>query len=617
MPQDLDPIVRRDRTTGATAAARPKHRSNQPSLPFASSAGLAEGLMLTARGATIEIAQVLAHAVTEGWWDAVCEALGAPSPLQLGQWSQGVVALSDQLRAEARLIGAALKTLPVEEALAQIGLIYSHSLSDGHRSANGIFYTPPALVHRLVQTATEAGVDWQRDKVISPSCGGGAFLVEDVRLMIAAMEGSDPALVLRSVGARLRGWDCDPFACWLSQVAVEAVLLPRVIASGKRLPVVTECRNSLMDDWKGHIGVYGLVNENPAFGKMTKTEGLTARFARSQKGHLNTYGLFADLSIHLAKPQGGVIALLTPTSYFGGEYFAKLRRLFHTEARPTGIDLVASREDVFPDVLQEVALSVFVRGQTKKRVPCSVIHVELDSLRIEKVGELALPAVAEGPWIIARSPAAVPVVEAMHAMRSRLKDWGYRVKTGPLVPHKNEVRMHRANAPGLVPVVWAECVTTDGRFTLRCERGTRSPFYEPKSSLDANLVTQPCLLLQRTTAKEQHRRLIGAVMPASAIKAAGGRVSVENHLNMLIPVVRKPPVALNQLAAFFASNAADKAFRCISGSVAVSATELEAMPLPQVDDLLFALAADDSEAALNCLYGMREDGEKASKHGQG
>jgi adenine-specific DNA-methyltransferase len=39
------------------------------------------------------------------------------------------------------------------------------------------------------------------------------------------------------------------------------------------------------------------------------------------------------------------------------------------------------------------------------------------------------------------------------------------------------------------------------------------------------------VLVQRTTAKEQHRRLISAEMPAELI-AQHGRITVENHLNM-------------------------------------------------------------------------------------
>ena len=60
---------------------------------------------------------------------------------------------------------------------------------------------------------------------------------------------------------------------------------------------------------------------------------------------------------------------------------------------------------------------------------------------------------------------------------------------------------------------------------------------------------------------------------------------VENHLNMIRPIVPKPAVSYEVLASFLNSDAADRAFRCVSGSVAVSAYELEAMPLPAPAEL--------------------------------
>lgn len=566
-----------------------------------------EALAAAAIAMSIEAARAITHVAAVALWAELLSRHGSRAelyPLCEAPISQDE--MPSAVRREAAAFGADLAELPIPLAIAELGRLYTHALSDAHRGANGVFYTPRALASRLVDNATAAGMDWLRGRAISPGCGGGQFLVEDAIRMVAAMGGADPAIVVASIGARLRGWDIDSFACWLSQMAVEAVLLPQVVASGKRLPAITECRDSLMDAWDGHEAVYDLVNENPAFGKVKKSDALAERFGRSQRGHMNLYGLFMDVSLRLAKPEGGIVAQLTPTSYLGGEYFAKLRSLFHAEARPASIDIVESRQDVFPDVLQEVALSCFVRGRTQARAACSVIHVKPDGLRVEPVGDLVLPLKAEEPWIIARCPEAVPLVDAMHAMPTRLADWGYRVKTGPLVPHKNADRMKTQPGPGRVPVVWAECVIAGSRFALRCERANRIPYYEVKDRRDANVVTDPCLLLQRTTAKEQHRRLIGAVMSASAIKVAGGRVSVENHVNMLVPVVKKPPVSLTSLAAFFASEAADRAFRCISGSVAVSATELEAMPLPTIADLKAALAARDPESALSRLYGIAD-----------
>ncbi len=509
-------------------------------------------------------------------------------------------------RARAHATGAGLAALPVQTAVAKIGHLYTQSLPSKFRSRRGIFYTPPLLVSRLLDLATSTGIDWKTAHVISPSCGGGAFLIEDADRMSNAMDKADPDRVVASVGSRLRGWDSDPFACWLSQVAVEAVLLPQVIASGTRLPKICECRDSLLDDWTAHSGRYDLVNDNPAFGKVTKSAALAERFSRSQHGHLNLYAMFVDLAVHLAKPGGGVIAYLTPTSYLAGGYFAKLRGLLCASARPVAIDLVASRHDVFPEVLQEIALSCFMRDSLNKTARCKNVHIEPDRLRIEDGGELVLPGSPRAPWIIARNPQSIPIVSAMRSMTTRLSDWGYRIKTGPLVPHKNRGRLHAQPGESCVPVIWAESIpTTGGRFAVRCQRSGRMAWYRPTGEADPNVSCQPALLLQRTTAKEQSRRLIGAVLSEAHILAAGGRVAVENHLNMVVPTTGTPIISFDQLARFFASDAADRAFRCLSGSVAVSASELEALPVPSASELSFALANVDPEDLLLRLYGTR------------
>ena len=79
--------------------------------------------------------------------------------------------------------------------------------------------------------------------------------------------------------------------------------------------------------------------------------------------------------------------------------------------------------------------------------------------------------------------------------------------------------------------------------------------------------------------------MIAAEMPASFIKNHGA-VVVENHLNMIrASADKRPKVSTAALAAVLNSSIADEAFRCISGSVAVSAFELEALPLPAAEDM--------------------------------
>ena len=118
----------------------------------------------------------------------------------------------------------------------------------------------------------------------------------------------------------------------------------------------------------------------------------------------------------------------------------------------------------------------------------------------------------------------------------------------------------------------------------RADKKNHSRYFEIRSGDEWLIVDYPCVLLQRTTAKEQPRRLIAAALPDDFL-AKHKAIVVENHLNMLRPITEIPPVPAAVLAAFLNSAAADRAFRCVSGSVAVSAYELEALPLPSPEEL--------------------------------
>ena len=166
-------------------------------------------------------------------------------------------------------------------------------------------------------------------------------------------------------------------------------------------------------------------------------------------------------------------------------------------------------------------------------------------------------------------------------------------------------------------MVWAEAVTPEGRFVLRASKRNHRGWFEPRGPDDPNLVDRPCVLVQRTTAKEQNRRLIVAEMPASLFNRHR-QVAVENHLNMVRPMQRRPPVPLHVVAAFLATDIADRVLRCINASVAVSASELEAIPLPGAAEDRGGRAGRDFEAAVQPavrMCGRREIAAAAAVRG--
>src|SRR5262249_7304059 len=136
-------------------------------------------LALTANAACIETAALVAQEVALGWWDSmVIAAGGRPARLRAAPSSLTGSDLPASAVAVARALGHDLACMPVVEASALIGALYANALPNPHRTAQGIFYTPPALVSRLLNTAQAIGLDWATERVIDPACGAGAFLVQ-------------------------------------------------------------------------------------------------------------------------------------------------------------------------------------------------------------------------------------------------------------------------------------------------------------------------------------------------------------------------------------------------------------------------------------------------------
>lgn len=559
--------------------------------------------------ARLALARTFGYHVVVAWWAALTAADGRASLVRDSLEPMRPVRLNRAMKGLASKIGTSLASLDAEVAAYHIGLTYIGMLSSAHRAAHGVYYTPPVLGARLIDQATSAGVDWRVATVLDPACGGGAFLAPVARRILQALGHCEPRILLQNVAQRLRGYEIDPFAAWLSQVALDAVLLPVTSACGRRLPTIVTVCDTLRAVPVREL--FDLVIGNPPYKRVRLDEVERRRFERGLFGHANLYGLFTDVAMRHAKP-GGVIAYVTPTSFLAGEYYKKLRALLAREAPPFSIDFLAARDDVFDDVLQETLLATYRRGEAVGPVTIhEIAPVGKHRLSVVHAGRASLPEDPSTPWLLPRRREQRGLAAALSAMPHRLVDWGYTVSTGPLVWNRYKDQLVKRPGRRRYPIIWAEAVSPDGRFEWRAEKRDHVPYCEIRPGDEWMIVRTPCVLLQRTTAKEQHRRLIAAPLPAEFVRSHEA-VVVENHLNMIRSLGSHPAVSHDTLAAFINSAAADSAFRCVSGSVAVSAYELEALPIPAPVDLsklsrLVAAQAGRMEIEAECerLYAGR------------
>lgn len=483
-------------------------------------------------------------------------------------------------------LASAFAALPLPRAGFCIGQLYTALLPDQVRKALGAFYTPPALVDRLIELVARTGFDWTRGRVIDPACGGAAFLASVAPALVKRSSHGHPEAILEDIEARLLGIEVDPFAAWLSMVLLDMSLGELSTRAGRPLRNLVVARDALRVNAK-ELGAFDLIIGNPPYGRVTLGTEQRDRFKASLFGHANLYGVFTELAINLCRP-GGIIAFVTPTSFLGGEYFKNLRRLLAAEAPLRRLDFVMDRDGMFDGVLQETTLAVYKReaGSRPTKVQINVLRPGEGSevVIVEPVGGVALGDDNGKPWLLPRCAGQTGLLGKLNSMSYRLSDYGFGVSTGQLVWNRHKDQLRRSYEAGCLPIIWAEAVNPDGKFHFQAARRFHLPYLKVRSGQDFLVNREPCILVQRTTAKEQKRRIVAAVIPNSFIAEYPGFI-VENHLNMVYSLAKRPRFALRTVAALLNSAILDQAFRCINGSVAVSAYELNALPLPSPEQM--------------------------------
>jgi len=481
----------------------------------------------------------------------------------------------------AKRTGELIAAFPVEDAGFLIGSIYTVMLPQSYRSENGAYYTPPPLVTRLLDMAEKSGVDFSKATVIDPACGGGAFLAPVALKMLKNDKGSSPEWIFRRLTKRLKGIEIDPFAAWMSLVLLEAALMPLCVSAKRRIPdSIIVVGDALI---QRDLGKFDLVMGNPPYGRITLSPELRVEYSRSLFGHANLYGLFTDLAVRLIKPKSGVIAYLTPTSFLGGQYFTSLRKLLTEHTTPMLFDFVADRDGVFDDVLQETMLATFKAGEHDNSVTVSsLIPKGLNRAKTESLGKVCVEK-GGNIWLLPRKKNDVSFLAKLKKLNNRLSDVGYSVSTGQLVWNRFKSQLSRSKTKNSYPLIWAESITSDG-FKFNAIRKNHVPYIDMQKKQDFLVTKNECVLVQRTTSKEQDRRIMAAVLPQAFLNEHGGAV-VENHVNIIYGKGLLPELEEIVIEKILNSAVVDRIFRCISGSVAVSAYELNAIPLPSLEDL--------------------------------
>jgi len=362
---------------------------------------------------------------------------------------------------------------------------------------------------------------------------------------------------------------------------------------------------------------FDLIVGNPPYGKIGKTRAATLPEEdgpADMGGHTNLYALFLVRSLRWLKPGGGLVFVL-PTSFVAGPYFAGLRDEVLKRAEVVSIDLHEQRENLFLGAVQDICV-LLLRRREKDGAALDQTY-RLGVIDTNGVRRDTGTAIAKGdgqPWTLPVAHEVRPFVSsktsppAIDDQAYTLTDYGYRVRVGKVVPTRERQRLHKSREKGDLPLLWASTIRPDGSFdfTAPDRLGNKRWYSPPNTATMQYNTTRPSIVLQRTSNRDQVRRLNAAAVPAKFRKKYKAGFVAENHVIVIEALNAKPLVAPGKLAQFLNSPVVNERLSAVCGSFSVSAKLLQRLSLPE-PSLVAKLEKGEFEHGFRALFsGVKE-----------
>lgn len=546
-------------------------------------------------------AQSYCYELAKNYWKAVKIRTGT-------RWSLRAVPIDLPVLQERRVQQAIeesekLKNLIPEEAGYTISLIYQNSLPKLYREKLGIYYTPVHVVNRMLEDADSLGINFKKARIIDPSSGGAAYLAPLCRKMVKVSSYRNKSIVA-DIEARLVGIELDAFSAWFSQFLVDCVLAE--YAPNDRKPKSIVRNEDALNIDKKLYGSFDYVIGNPPYGITDKKERNLTGFEDVISGKVNLYQLFFVVGINLVK-EGGCLHFVTPTGYLGGKYFLRLREWIESYSYPAFFQFFEDRTSIFKGVQQEIVISAFIKRREKHLPECIQLREKKDKSELISKYKAKSPLFEGGLWILPKSSREKKVAKLFSQNKHNLGTLGFVVKTGYLVPHRSGELISYSKKSGAIPILWSESITSKGvKFEIAHSNG-KYKWYKPVS--DIGVIREPCVVIKRTSSKEQVRRIQAGYLSKNIVEKNQGFIA-ENHVNVLFKD-NKTSIRLNTILKFLSSEIFEELFKCSSGTVTVSATELRQIPMPSYEGMMLfqdmvgrSSSAELINEAAEIAYGM-------------
>lgn len=466
----------------------------------------------------------------------------------------------------------------------EIGNAYSENISKEQKKALGQFFTPAKVANFMVGLF-DVNFQKKKIKILDPGCGALSLSCALVERLINQNKN------LKKI--EIDAFDTDPL---LNTIVANVANILKNWGEEKGVEIDINYSNSdFLLSHKTHLKkdlntpIYDLVVSNPPYFKIKKEDVRTSVFNSPLQGQQNIYSLFLLGASKLLKKQGQLV-FIVPRSFTSGVYFQSFQKLFLKEIDIEYFHLFNSRTDGFKKdkVLQE---NIILKAVPKNKTQSSKIKIsssqginDLESLK-EKEFSIELLFKKIGKLNIIHLPVNELEEEAMNLFSTwthNLGSFGMKVSTGPVVPFrcKSNLKHRRPKNSNYAPLIWMHnCLKMKLSFP---NKKTDKEAWIVDNMNSKTIKNQNYIFLRRFSSKDDNAKLVAT--PHLEEYFNHNKLGIENHLNYLY----KPEGILDLeevfgLSVLYNSSIFDAYIRSLSGNTQVSATELNALPLPSID----------------------------------
>lgn len=330
---------------------------------------------------------------------------------------------------------------------------------------------------------------------------------------------------------------------------------------------------------------YDFVIGNPPYMKIPKDAPEATAMPDVCYGAPNLYFIFAAMGLFNLDNEGEMVYII-PRSWTSGAYFKRFRQYFLTEGKLEHIHLFVSRNKVFDkeDVLQEtIIIKVKKTNQTPEDVTItsSQSNSDFDNLTSLTVPYSLVVSGDDYYVYLVTGEKEVSVLERLHRFDKTLPDIGLKMKTGLTVDFRNREILRNDAEEGAIPLFYSQHIK-QGEVQFPIQKEHEYVVTDQKGLMQDN---RNYLFVKRFTAKEERRRLQCGVY-LSKRYSQYKKISTQNKINFVDGLITEMSECLVYgLYVIFNSTLYDEYYRILNGSTQVNSTEINAMPVPDLESI--------------------------------